>query len=61
MSAKLKLNSNSGGSTSIICEDGQTTDEVVVISTTEVQVKSPDNSVWAIRVDNSGVITATRR
>ena len=60
MSARLKLNNNVGGSTSLVCDDSQATDEVVVISATEVQVKSPDNSVWAIRVDNAGAITATK-
>ena len=31
MSAKLKLNNNVGGSTSLVCDDSQATDEVVVL------------------------------
>ena len=56
----IKLRTPAGGSLELKADDTLATDEVVEISNTEVQVKSPDGSIWAIRVDDSGNITATK-
>ena len=56
----VKIKSTGGGSVDLVIDASLATDEVLAMSSTEVQVKSPDGSVWAIRVDDAGAITTTK-
>jgi len=50
MSAKIKINSNSGGSASLVCNDSQTTDEVLTLPKGSGTLASRDD---VIGVDQS--------
>ena len=62
MSAKLKLNNNVGGSTSLVCDDSQATDEVVVLPSGGTLVNEEDNFLpraWVKFNGADGSISAT--
>ena len=63
-----KFKTTSGGSVTLAPEDSSTDDVVIVpkgnvtLATTDdaPMAKSPDGSIWEIKVDDSGVITAIK-